>query len=50
MPDIGLISSLPSGAKIQIQNELGLSCTQIELIVAMLPVGAVFASLSGGIP
>jgi len=42
--DIGIIS----GAKIQIQKEIGLSCVQIELIVAMLPVGAFVASLGGG--
>ena len=42
--DIGIIS----GAKIQIQKEIGLSCLQIELIVAMLPVGAFVASLGGG--
>ena len=42
--DIGIIS----GAKIQIQKEIDLSCFQIELIVAMLPVGAFVASLGGG--
>lgn len=42
--DIGVIS----GAKIQIQKELKLSCVQIECIVAMLPVGAMIASLMGG--
>ena len=42
--DIGVIS----GAKIQIQKEIGFSCTQIEVIVAMLPVGATTASLIGG--
>ena len=43
--DIGIIS----GAKTQIQKELLLSCTQIESIVAMLPVGAMIASFLGGI-
>ena len=42
--DIGIIS----GAKTQIQKELLLSCTQIESIVAMLPVGAMIASFLGG--
>jgi hypothetical protein len=42
--DIGVIS----GAKIQIQSELGLSCGQVESIVAMLPFGAFVASLIGG--
>ncbi len=42
--DIGVIS----GAKSQIQNELQLSCAQIEAIVAMLPFGAFVASLLGG--
>ena len=42
--DIGIIS----GAKTQIQYEIGLTCTQIEAIVAMLPVGAMLASLLAG--
>ena len=42
--DIGVIS----GAKIQIQREIGLTCLQIQVIVAMLPVGAMTASLLGG--
>ena len=42
--DIGVIS----GAKIQIQKEVGLSCAQIETVVAMLPIGAMVASLLAG--
>ena len=42
--DIGIIS----GAKTQIQYEIDLNCLQIESIVAMLPVGAMIASLFGG--
>ena len=42
--DIGIIS----GAKIQIQKEIGLSCVQIQLIVVMLPVGAMVASILAG--
>ena len=42
--DIGIIS----GAKIQIQKEMDFTCVQIEVIVAMLPVGAFVASLGGG--
>lgn len=42
--DIGVIS----GAKIQIQKEIGLTCLQTESIVAMLPVGAMIASLVAG--
>ena len=41
--DIGIIS----GAKIQIQKEMDFTCVQIEVIVAMLPVGAFVASLGG---
>ena len=42
--DMGVIS----GAKTPMQRELGLSCSQLEMIVAFLPVGAFFASLVGG--
>ncbi len=42
--DTGIIS----GAKSQMQAELGFSCSQISLIVAMLPIGGFVASLFGG--
>ena len=38
-----------SGAKPQLQEELGLSCNQIEGAVSMLPLGAFVASLCCGI-
>ena len=42
--DLGVIS----GAKTQMQRELGLSCAQIGALVAFLPLGGFFASLVGG--
>lgn len=42
--DIGVIS----GAKTQMQKELGLTCSQIGSLVAFLPLGGFFASLLGG--
>lgn len=42
--DMGIIS----GAKVQMQRDLGLQCWHISAIVAFLPVGAFFASLVGG--
>ena len=38
-----------SGAKPQLQTELGLSCSQIQGAVSMLPLGAFVASLCCGI-
>ena len=42
--DLGVIS----GAKGQMQRELGLSCAQVGALVAFLPIGGFFASLVGG--
>ena len=37
-----------SGAKQQLQQELDLSCSQVEWAVTMLPLGAFFASMGCG--
>ena len=42
--DMGIIS----GAKTQMQSELGLRCWHVGAVVAFLPVGAFVASLVGG--
>ena len=44
--DMGIIS----GAKSQLQQDLKLSCGQLESVVTMLPIGALVASLFGGNP
>ena len=42
--DMGIIS----GAKSQMQQSLGLSCSNLEWVVSLLPVGGFIASLTGG--
>ena len=37
-----------SGAKSQMQKSLGLSCSKLELVVSLLPVGGFIASITGG--
>ena len=42
--DMGIIS----GAKSQMQRSLGLSCSSLEWVVSLLPVGGFIASITGG--
>ena len=37
-----------SGAKSQMQRSLGLSCSSLEWVVSLLPVGGFIASITGG--
>ena len=37
-----------SGAKSQMQRSLGLSCSNLEWVVSLLPVGGFIASITGG--
>ena len=37
-----------SGAKSQMQKSLGLSCSNLEWVVSLLPVGGFVASITGG--
>ena len=37
-----------SGAKSQMQKSLGLSCSKLEWVVSLLPVGGFIASITGG--
>jgi hypothetical protein len=37
-----------SGAKTQMQKSLGLSCSNLEWVVSLLPVGGFVASITGG--
>ena len=42
--DMGIIS----GAKPQMQRSLGLTCSNLEWVVSLLPVGGFIAALTGG--
>ena len=37
-----------SGAKPQLQRSLGLTCSNLEWVVSLLPVGGFIAALTGG--